>query len=155
MKLSKYNYCTYNKDNELLLFNSMQGTVSMLKVPQEYASCVHAALTKQVDLDSIDHNIYKELVDNKYIIEDTIDESAQLRKIYLDQIGDSQLQLTILPTEQCNFRCKYCYESFPDNTMNQEVKDSIIMYLKKNLHHFSSLHISWFGGEPLLELERI
>ena len=32
--------------------------------------------------------------------------------IIADALTTRRLHLILLPTEQCNFRCKYCYEDF-------------------------------------------
>ncbi len=155
MKLSKYNYFTKNKGNELLLFNTLKGTESLIKVSSQNAPLVETFLSDNNDISSIKSSICEELEKNGYVLADDYDEEAKLRKIYLDSIVDSQLLLTIIPTEKCNFRCKYCYESFPDKVMSEEIQDAIILYLKKNLNKYSSLHVSWFGGEPLLAIDMI
>lgn len=58
--------------------------------------------------------------------------------------------LTILPTEQCNFRCVYCYEDYKIGKMKPEIVSGIKKYLERRTPHLKYLHISWFGGEPLL-----
>jgi uncharacterized protein len=63
---------------------------------------------------------------------------------------DDHLQLIVLPTEQCNFRCTYCYEDFSIGKMTPEVVSGIIAFLRKRFRTLSVLSIEWFGGEPLL-----
>lgn len=60
------------------------------------------------------------------------------------------LKLIILPTEQCNFRCFYCYEEFALGRMNREVIDAIKILINKRVSELDYLQIEWFGGEPLL-----
>ena len=64
--------------------------------------------------------------------------------------SDRILELTILPTEQCNFRCVYCYEDFKPGRMNPEIVDAIKALMKKRAPGLDHLRIGWFGGEPLL-----
>lgn len=64
--------------------------------------------------------------------------------------SDRILELTILPTEQCNFRCVYCYEDFITGRMKRETIDSIKALLNKRASELEHLRIGWFGGEPLL-----
>ena len=59
------------------------------------------------------------------------------------------LNLIILPTENCNFRCTYCYEDFSVGRMTKETILGIKSLLKKRCFDLDYLHISWFGGEPL------
>ena len=60
-----------------------------------------------------------------------------------------RLCLLILPTEQCNFRCVYCYESFDGGRMRQEVVQGIKRLIDRRLDDVSRIQVSWFGGEPL------
>ena len=60
------------------------------------------------------------------------------------------LHLIVLPTEKCNFRCVYCYEDFAIGRMAPEIVHSLKLFLSRRLPELSDLHISWFGGEPLL-----
>lgn len=62
-----------------------------------------------------------------------------------------QLQLILLPTEKCNFRCTYCYESFALGKMPIHVIEGILGLIDKRVASLDFLDISWFGGEPLLE----
>lgn len=64
--------------------------------------------------------------------------------------SDSILDLTILPIEQCNFRCTYCYETFTDGVMRPELVDSLKALIAKRAPTLRYLRIGWFGGEPLL-----
>src|SRR5271168_908581 len=62
------------------------------------------------------------------------------------------LGLTLFPTEKCNFRCVYCYETFPNIHLHDTIATSICKLIehrsKNDLH---TLNIGWFGGEPLLQ----
>lgn len=61
------------------------------------------------------------------------------------------LELIILPTEQCNFRCVYCYEDFSIGKMGAETIQGIKNLILKRVENLKVLSFSWFGGEPLLE----
>ena len=72
-------------------------------------------------------------------------------------ITPRSLGLIVLPTEQCNFRCTYCYEDFSRPLgMNRETIEGIKALLDKRAElGLNFLNISWFGGEPLLAFESI
>ncbi len=58
--------------------------------------------------------------------------------------------LIIMPTEKCNFRCTYCYESFEKGRMSDESADAVsraIARVAQDAEHFA---LSFFGGEPLM-----
>lgn len=65
------------------------------------------------------------------------------------------LELILLPTEQCNFRCLYCYENFNIGKMTQNVQNGIVRLIEQRIHTLSVLNINWFGGEPLLATDVI
>ncbi|GAA1412453.1 radical SAM protein [Catellatospora coxensis] len=56
----------------------------------------------------------------------------------------------VMPTEQCNFRCTYCYESFAKGRM----ADANVAALEKAIDDAASVApqfgLAFFGGEPLL-----
>ena len=64
--------------------------------------------------------------------------------------SNKHLELIILPTEKCNFRCVYCYEDFAIGKMKPSVVNGVKNFLANRMPNLDSLAISWFGGEPLL-----
>ncbi len=82
------------------------------------------------------------LIANKDEIYTVLD---QTRKLLEDT-----LMITILPTENCNFRCPYCYESHVPNSMQRETLNLILKYIKDQSNHFKTISLGWFGGEPTL-----
>jgi uncharacterized protein len=59
------------------------------------------------------------------------------------------MELTILPTERCNFRCTYCYEDFKIGRMSPETVQGVKTLVERRAPELNLLHITWFGGEPL------
>ncbi len=60
------------------------------------------------------------------------------------------LLLTIIPTQECNFRCPYCYENHEAVTMSEKTLTQIQKYIEEHISKFRILQINWFGGEPTL-----
>lgn len=58
--------------------------------------------------------------------------------------------LFIFPTEQCNFRCVYCYEDFEIGKMPDWLITATKMLMANKIPKLNKLSLSWFGGEPLL-----
>jgi uncharacterized protein len=67
-------------------------------------------------------------------------------------LSTRRLHLILMPTEQCNFRCVYCYEDFQHGEMSRAVVDSIKALLARRIVTLDRLSLEWFGGEPLLAL---
>ncbi|HOL22505.1 MAG TPA: SPASM domain-containing protein [bacterium] len=61
-------------------------------------------------------------------------------------------------TEDCNFRCKYCYEKEKKRTTaTKEIIDQLLIWLTDNRisGNSNSVSINFFGGEPLLNPDLI
>lgn len=62
----------------------------------------------------------------------------------------------LVVTEQCNLRCKYCYETHGTKRMSQDVAFAGIDFLFRNsMKSNNSIDITFFGGEPTLESDLI
>jgi uncharacterized protein len=59
------------------------------------------------------------------------------------------LELIVLPTEQCNFRCTYCYEDFSIGKMQPDIVSGLKQLITRRAPALERLKIAWFGGEPL------
>jgi uncharacterized protein len=81
----------------------------------------------------------------------TVLDQSQQMEILSSALDDRELELIIFPTEQCNFRCTYCYEDFEQGRLSpvhiKAVKSLISERCSSGLRQ---LRISWFGGEPLV-----
>ncbi|NVJ51254.1 MAG: radical SAM protein [Gammaproteobacteria bacterium] len=81
-------------------------------------------------------------------------ELNQATKEYIGQCISTRYQeLILLPTEKCNFRCTYCYEDFELGKMSRDTIDGIKNFISQRVAAIDKLHLSWFGGEPLLAKE--
>jgi len=100
----------------------------------------------------------KDFVFAGYVVPEDMDEVAEQETRYRGARFDpSKLTLTVAPTMACNFGCDYCFQGAnkPTMQMRQDVQDAFIAYLEKTLDGLRSLHIAWYGGEPLLGIKII
>ena len=89
------------------------------------------------------------------LVADTVDEFGRSR-FQWDRIRFGRQQyLTIMPTEQCNFRCVYCYEDFVKGTISEELQAGLIAWVTQNISTWTGLHVGWFGGEPLISYKAV
>lgn len=89
-------------------------------------------------------------------MEDGRDEN-ELVNYYRDSIifSNDMLHITIIPTDSCNFKCRYCYQSEEVHFMADQDIEAVIMFFKKTVPKFNSVYISWFGGEPLMAADTV
>jgi len=78
-----------------------------------------------------------------------------LREVLAAALTTRRLGLILMPTEQCNFRCTYCYESFALGRMRPAVVAGVKALVERRAGELEELSLSWFGGEPLLALDLI
>ncbi len=65
-------------------------------------------------------------------------------------LNPRKLELIIFPTEQCNFRCTYCYEDFEIGMMKPETVQAIKKLIDARIAKLDQFRLKWFGGEPLM-----
>ena len=70
-------------------------------------------------------------------------------------VFSNDLFVSILPARGCNFRCVYCFEDHKNESLTDEGEKRICRFFKRNVRKFKSVKIDWFGGEPLLEKDRV
>lgn len=110
-----------------------------------------------LDKIKIDENIaaqFKTFLESKrFFPEDN--ELENMINVFKDR-DNSSLRLIILAHSDCNFRCKYCYEKFENCSIAGNVTN-IVEFARNKIqeNNFKNLHVSWFGGEPLLGYQEI
>ncbi len=98
------------------------------------------------------------LYKNGFAVADEVSELDMVRfDMYRAKFSGNTLNVVIAPTQNCNFGCKYCYEKniLQSMEMNIEVQDAVVQYIRENISCGGTLHVCWYGGEPLLGLEII
>lgn len=104
--------------------------------------------------------IISDLIHGSFIVNKDLDEFALVKSKHFFSrfMNSNSLNLTLIPTRGCNFRCTYCFESdknYPNDCMELEVMDAVIELIDTKLEENGNLVITWFGGEPLLKIDII
>lgn len=70
---------------------------------------------------------------------------------------DSSLTYVILPSSFCNMGCTYCGQSHSKGGISDDLADAIINRISTaiTVNKPTSLHIGWFGGEPMVGYTRL
>lgn len=157
LKPTRYYATDYNKRGELLLMSTLSKTY--LKFSPEIAEKVLTCLKSDhlVEYDEETAPLYEKILyNNGFLYESDYDESKFVDVIHKTHLfSDNWLYLTILPTNNCNFRCVYCYETNKDEYMSEQTENNILEFVRKNIRKYKYLRLNWFGGEPLLKKERV
>lgn len=150
---SRFNARSTINDGTLVLYNSYSGAISGF--PATSRAEVENLLHKEGFRGSLE-GLSQYLYERGYLIEAGTNELNRARLLFGNlQYRQDRLEFILLPSEECNFRCTYCYETFPRGTMEPWVRGSVISLFERRAPTLTSFHTSWFGGEPLLGLEAI
>lgn len=156
MKPSYYNYSMALEDKMTLLFNFY--TLNLIALsPCESKSVEKILKNPDESLKSKQASeLRKTLIEKGFIIDDRVNELEHLKVYHFQsRIRRNHLGLTILPTLNCNFDCIYCYQDKKKQKMGQEIEEALIRFVKSKVVNKGGLSVSWFGGEPLLEMDII
>lgn len=144
---SRYNARTVGDDGRLILWNTFSGAVSVFK-PRDRERVV-AALARTGVRAPLDRT-GEYLARRGFLVRDDAGELDQFRYKFARQHWRSDvLQLILLASEDCNFRCVYCYEKFRHGTMEPGVRAGIRRLVEQRAPRLAHFGVSWFGGEPL------
>jgi uncharacterized protein len=150
MKLTKFYLHTKLQDGQELLYNTYN--TAMVTLTQKYFEEIF--LNKNFIFDTVATESLKKL---EFIIPDEMDEFSRIKTIKRSGVYSNRdiKAVTIAPTTLCNARCSYCFEAGRKfYTMDDRTMDGLISFLVKKCVQ-QQLHITWFGGEPLLATEQI
>lgn len=152
-KPSRFNAHTNADDGSWILYNSFTGNTCT--IPPHMLQAINRYLSQEGvagPLDQIGSYLYRK----GYIVEETADEDQRWDIRYsLQQFRPDILELILLSSEECNFRCIYCSQTFSRETMTPEVRAGVRNLVAKRVKRLQALRIAWFGGEPLLGFDAI
>lgn len=90
-----------------------------------------------------------------FLVDEAFDELADIRERYWLARGRTPMVLTLTTTQDCNLGCYYCYEARSGAALNACDLPVIVDWTRERLIASAkdSLHVDWYGGEPLLNVE--
>ena len=152
LRQSKYNFL-FNKsdDNSTIIYNSRTGALAI--IDSEHSDMLNQFINNDIKI--CDEVFLKQLTECGFLIPNDMDELFLLKlNLFKKRYNTQKMYLTIAPTMSCNFRCVYCFEQghYGKGCMNSETIINIIKFIQERLPELKSLHINWFGGEPLLAM---
>lgn len=154
MNLSYYNFLSKIKSGDGILYNSRTGC--MAKLDKAHLEMLEDFSSQGKEITDLD--FAQQLKSCGFLVDDDVSELDLIRYCLLQaRFSGNQLSLVIAPTQDCNFRCIYCYEkeNLGCGSMSKKTQDSILKFVEQRANQLSALNIEWYGGEPLMELDTI
>ena len=145
----------FDVDLEVVLFNTKNTGIVAIDI-DKYDDISIALDDPSHALKYLDE--FNQLVELGFIVDSGIDEYNDFFKSVLDsRENDTALSVALMPTTNCNFTCKYCYEDGIQKTiyMSETVANAFISYIKKYVcdNNIKSIDVTLYGGEPTLSWE--
>lgn len=153
MKLSRYNILK-NYDDATIFFNAT--TCALAVVDENFLRVINDVKNNSYDEKNYDAQLIADMKSSGCLVEDDVDELERL-EFYrnLSKYDMTNFGLTIASTLDCNFRCKYCFETHPKGKMNSETQAALVNFVESRLERAKNFSVTWYGGEPLLAKEII
>lgn len=156
MKESAYNF-SLSDATGMVLYNAMSDQIVMLK-PQ-LAALYNEGREQPEIIGQRHQELYDYLCSRGFLVDNGTDELKRFID-YMTQRDESgeTLKLIINPTLACNMKCWYCYEQHKDMpAMSTDVTQAITKMVDKRAASgkLKQLHLSFFGGEPLLYYDTV
>lgn len=154
-RASRFTVATALPGGDLALYNSLTGALARIAATSDELVVTAAAL--DAGFEGMPQGVLAELALNGFFVLEGRDEREEVEALCLAEreAAQDRLELILMPTEQCNFRCVYCAQTFSKGRMKREVIDGVVALIAARAPHLRYLKIGWFGGEPLTAPEVI
>lgn len=138
------------------LFNAATGGV--LKLDGADAAALSELLSgppTPIESDLFDEAVRTRLRRSGFLVETDRDEVDAIRERYWLARQKAPVSLVVTTTMDCNLGCFYCYESRSKNALQVSDVPQLVSIARDRLsrHGKRMLHVDWYGGEPLMNLE--
>ncbi len=155
MKESQYNF-SVNHNNRIIFYNAITGDLLSF-TENEFENI--SILLKNLSLLEVKYpSLLQYFIRTGFVIKDGVNELDIVKfrnnqNVFLDK----EYRLVINPTLECNFNCWYCYERHCKGRMGQKTMNKIKKHVNLLIDNkqIDSLHLDWFGGEPLLYFNEV
>lgn len=101
---------------------------------------------------------HDQLADVGFLVPADEDElAAIIERNRRKQTVESELKYVLLPTSFCNMGCSYCGQEHSQDGPMDDWERAIIAHVTEGIERptTESVHISWFGGEPMAAYPRL
>lgn len=152
---SRYNFHV-PVDGGALLYNASSGSV--LRFSGLNGVKVAAALSGPVARFSagvLPDVVVADLQAGAFLVNEGFDEVSEIRHRFKRARTETPMVLTITTTMDCNLGCYYCYEERSTKQLGQSDLGAVCELARQRLvaSGKKQLHVDWYGGEPLLNID--
>ncbi len=148
-KLSNYTVVLKcESSGDAIFHNSFMGAVA--RVPGDKFAAIENLIGKEIREADLNLDPLRDLCENGFFFPCDIDEQKFVLDMLAREIAAARFNMILLPHEDCNFRCEYCYETHQRGKMESDVILGLKALAAAKAKEGRNVSVSWFGGEPLL-----
>jgi uncharacterized protein len=147
-KLSRYTVVLRCESGAVFFHNSFMGAVAL--IPASKFAEIEGILKQEIAEENLRNDTLRELCTNGFFFPCHIDEQKFVSDVLTKENNSGIFDLIILPHENCNFRCNYCYETHEGGIMQADIIQGLKSFIGRKAKECKTLSVRWFGGEPLL-----
>lgn len=155
---SRYNFVVQSDGPRSALFNASSGGLMMLEGP-DTDKLGEALLQPRLKFSGSEFpsDLLARLRGGGYLVPESSDEVVEIRDRFWRARGAAPVVITVTTTMDCNLACYYCYEERSASRLKTDEIDKLVTLALESVAASGqpALHIDWYGGEPLLNLEFI
>lgn len=157
VQASRYNF-SFVRGERVVLFNGRTGTSWVVEgsdaalMARELSAAVQTWSSKDWQ-----NELLQPLLRGGFLIDPVFDEVAEVRQRFWDARREAPMVVTVTTTLDCNLACYYCYEERSQQRLEHTDVSQIVDWVARRLAASGkrSVHVDWYGGEPLLNPELI
>lgn len=159
LKPSKFNVSIPNfpSRDEYLVFNTFSDSRVVIN---EQVKTLIDNIENRTSFSAEEECVIDPLSDLGVIVEKEVDEDRELEYWFQKlKFNTERLDLTVLTTSACNLGCSYCFEEGINlkGFMKEETCQKFLLWTDKKIAEVRPrvLHLTLFGGEPLLNMNAV
>lgn len=154
LRPSRYNFYV-PQSSGAILYNTRTAACIQLHGPD--AGDVARALSSTqtfITPNVFEDQVIESLERGGFLIPSDFDEVEAIRQRFQHARNETPMVLTLTTTMDCNLGCYYCYEQRSSQHLSYAELPAILELVTRTLatSRKDSLHVDWYGGEPLLNL---
>lgn len=149
--ISDATYEDKNNNQVKLVYSGRSGKLVFLSIEQY-------AFISQKQVPPPESDLYKKLLQAEILVDSAQSDLASIiARNNQARTHLSTLYFVILPSTFCNMGCTYCGQTHKKGGLNDQLAEKIIKRISSAVQKSQpkSLHIGWFGGEPLVGYSRM
>ena len=156
-RASRYNF-RFMHDARVALYNALTGSTWVLE-GDDAAALAERLMQPGGSWRAGDWppEVFSRLLEGGFLVAPDADEHGEVQRRFHAARREAPVVVTVTTTLDCNLACYYCFEERSEQRLDSSDAAAIVRWVEARLASSGkrSLHVDWYGGEPLLNPQLI